>query len=245
MHNKVEALQNRLEPISAQHLADTLQKIGSALCDKKDYPMALKWLRRANKIINAQELEKLSMQALELRDVIRHDIIKLLVCIGTPDTLREADGMITNAESEMGDQILVWFWKLEILRKSPGEVFDTDACASILRRMIRAETSTEAVLKYLLLNIKVLRDRNSALAKGLLDELLLTRLLPLGNSEWIKKVVICRVWMATMEDSAATSANDMMAFLGRIPPEGVGLLDADSTAAAQSVRQSNLKGFGR
>lgn len=235
MYTKAESLRHHLEPPSAEHLADTLQHIGSDLFSKSDHSMALKWLRRAYELINGQELERLSRQGLDLRLEICHDLVQVLLATGSPEHIQEADDLVAYLESEIGDKPVVLHWKLEILQKSPKEAFDTDACASILRRMIRSIDFSDAVLGFLLQNIKELRDRNSELATGLLDELLLSRLLSLGNSEWIGKTVVRRVWVSTMETESSTSANHIMTLFERIPLESGSLLNADVTAAAQSL----------
>lgn len=235
MYSKAESLRRHLDPSSAEHMADTLQHIGSDLSSKGDYAMALKWLRRAYEMINGQELERLSAEGLELRLAICHHLVQVLLAIGSPDHLREADDLVAYVESEIGDKPVVLHWKLEILQKSPSEVFDTDACASILRRMIRSIDFSDAVLGFLLHNIKDLHDRNSRLTMGLLDELLLTRLLPSGNPDWIGKALVRRVWMSSMDPESSNAATDLMGFLTRIPQASSNLLDADVTIAAQSV----------
>ncbi|KAK7429574.1 sporulation-specific protein 22 [Neonectria magnoliae] len=234
MYTKAEGLRHHLDPTSAELMADTLQHIGSDLSSRGDYSMALKWLRRAYELINGQELERLSAEGLELRLAICHQLVQVLLAIGSPENLREADDLVAYVESEIGDKPVVLHWKLEILQKSPAEVFDTDACASLLRRMIRSIDFSDAVFGFLLHNINELRDRSSRLAMALLDELLLTRLLLLANPDWIGKAIVRRVWMSTMEADDADGATDLMALIARVPQESSALLNADATIAAQS-----------
>ncbi|KAK7423893.1 sporulation-specific protein 22 [Neonectria punicea] len=240
MYTKAEGLRHHLDPTSAELMADTLQHIGSDLSSKGDYSMALKWLRRAYELINGQELERLSAEGLELRLAICHQLVQVLLAIGSPENLREADDLVAYVESEIGDKPVVLHWKLEILQKSPAEVFDTDACASLLRRMIRSIDFSDAVFGFLLHNIKELRDRSSRLAMGLLDELLLTRLFPLANPDWIGKAIVRRVWMSTMEADDVDGATDLMALIARVPQESSALLNADATIAAQSLMWKKL-----
>ncbi|KAH8714206.1 meiosis protein SPO22/ZIP4 like-domain-containing protein [Ilyonectria robusta] len=240
MYSKAEPLRQHLDPSSAEHMADTLQHIGSDLSSKGDYAMALKWLRRAYEMINGQELERLSAEGLELRLAICHHLVQVLLAIGSPEHLREADDLVAYVESEIGDKPVVLHWKLEILQKSPSEVFDTDACASILRRMIRSIDFSDAALGFLLHSIKDLHDRNSRLTMGLLDELLLTRLLPSGNPDWIGKALVRRVWMSSMDPESSNAATDLMGLLMRIPHDSGNLLDADVTIAAQSYKAAEL-----
>ncbi|KAF4977570.1 hypothetical protein FZEAL_5941 [Fusarium zealandicum] len=234
MYGKAEALLSELDSSSAEQLADTFQHIGSDLSSRDDHEMALKWLRRAHTLINGQELEKLSTEGLELRMAIHHDLIQDLLAIGTQDTIQQADNLVSYVESEIGDKPVVLHWKLEILQKSPGEVFDTDACASILRRMTRSLDLSDAGLGFLLHNIKELRDRSSRLAMSLLDELLLTRLISCGNMDWIGKTLVRRIWMGTMETEAFEGATGLINLLDRVAQDS-GQCNTDVAAAAQSL----------
>ncbi|KAI5458131.1 meiosis protein SPO22/ZIP4 like-domain-containing protein [Mariannaea sp. PMI_226] len=219
MYSKAEALRHYSDPLSAEHMADTLQHIGSDLASKSDHKMALKWLRRAYELINSQEIEQLSSQSLNLRLAICHDLIQVLLTVGSPECIQEAEDLVTYVESEIGDKPVVLHWRLELLQKSPGEAFDTDACASILRRMIRSIDFSDAVLGFLLHNIKQIRDRSSQLAIGLLDELLLTKLLIFKNVEWIGKALVHRVWMSTVETEYSEGVNNLSALFDRVPLE--------------------------
>ncbi|KAH7133344.1 meiosis protein SPO22/ZIP4 like-domain-containing protein [Dactylonectria estremocensis] len=221
MYNKSEGLRHHLDAPSAEHMADTLRHIGSELSSRGDYPIALKWLRRAHELMNSQALELLSAEGLELRMSIFHHLVQVLLAIGSLEHLREADDLVSYVESQIGDKPVVLHWKLEILQKSPSEVFDMDACASILRRMIRSIDFSDAVFGFLLHNIKGLHDGSPQLTMGLLDELLVTRLIPTGNTDWIGKAVVCRVWMSTMELESSSGATGLMALVTRIPQESV------------------------
>ncbi|KAL2684721.1 hypothetical protein Neosp_005808 [[Neocosmospora] mangrovei] len=159
MYTKADDLLRCLDPFSAEHLADTLQDIGANLSGKGDHEMALKWLRRAHALINGQELERLSTEGLEIRMAIHHDLIQTLLATHSPERVQEADDLVSYVESEIGDKPVVLHWKLEILQRSPSEIFDVDACASILRRMVRSMDLSNATLGFLLHNINELRER--------------------------------------------------------------------------------------
>jgi hypothetical protein len=234
MYTKADDLLRYLDPFSAEQLADTLQDIGTNLSGKGDHEMALKWLRRAHALINGQELERLSTEGLEIRMSIHHDLIQTLLATRSPERVQEADDLVSYVESEIGDKPVVLHWKLEILQRSPGEIFDVDACASILRRMVRSLDLSDVALGFLLHNIKELRDRGSRLAIGLLDELLLTRLLPCGNMDWIGKTLVRRIWMGTMETEASDAATRLLQLLEQLA-EDSRPCNVDVAAAAQSV----------
>ncbi|KAH7250591.1 meiosis protein SPO22/ZIP4 like-domain-containing protein [Fusarium solani] len=238
MYTKADDLLRYLDPFSAEQLADTLQDIGTNLSGKGDHEMALKWLRRAHALINGQELERLSTEGLEIRMSIHHDLIQTLLATRSPERVQEADDLVSYVESEIGDKPVVLHWKLEILQRSPGEIFDVDACASILRRMVRSLDLSDVALGFLLHNIKELRDRGSRLAIGLLDELLLTRLLPCGNMDWIGKTLVRRIWMGTMETEASDAATRLLQLLEQLA-EDSRPCNVDVAAAAQS-REYNV-----
>ncbi|RMJ11073.1 hypothetical protein BHE90_011318 [Fusarium euwallaceae] len=239
MYTKADDLLRHLDPLSAEQLADTLQDIGANLSGKGDHEMALKWLRRAHTLINGQELERLSTEGLEVRMAIHHDLIQTLLATGSPERVQEADDLVSYVESEIGDKPVVLHWKLEILQRSPGEIFDTDACASILRRMVRSLDLSDAALGFLLHNIKELRDRGSRVAIGLLDELLLTRLLPCGNMDWIGKTLVRRIWMGTMDTEASDAATRLIQLLEQLA-EDSRPCNVDVAAAAQSLMWKKL-----
>ncbi|CAM1510467.1 Fc.00g008020.m01.CDS01 [Cosmosporella sp. VM-42] len=235
MYSKTDTLRNNLDASSAEHMADALQHIGSDLSSRGDFGMALKWLRRAYELINGQDLERLSAEGLELRLAICHDLVQAMLGVGSPECVQEANDLVAFVESEIGDKPVVLHWRLEILQKSPGEIFDTEAYASILRRMIRSIDFSDTLFSFLLHHIKELRERNSRLAIGLLDELLLTRVLQSNNAEWVGKTLVRRVWMSTMDSDSSTGATDLMILLRRIPAEFCDLLHPDATGAAHSL----------
>ncbi|KAF5027780.1 hypothetical protein F66182_111 [Fusarium sp. NRRL 66182] len=239
MYTKADIPSRQLEPSSAEQLADTFHCIGSDFSSKQDYGMAIKWLRRAHGLVNNQELERLSTPGLELRLSIRHELIQALLATGSQGSLQEADELAAHVESEIGDKPVVLHWKLEILRRSPSEVFNADAYSSILRRMIRSLDLSDAGLVFLLHSINELRDRQPRLAVGLVDELILRKLLPYGNMDWIGKALVRRVWMGTMETDGSVGATDLMQLLGQLAQEA-GQCSVDATAAALSLMWKKL-----
>lgn len=238
MYKKTEALLKDVDTSLAEQMADTLRHIGSDVSSKGDHAMALKWLRRANQLINSQDLGKLSAEGLQLRLAICHDLIQALLGVGSQECIQEADDLISYTESEIGDKPVVLHWRLEILLKSPGEVFDTEAYASILRRMIRSAESSDAIFTFLLHHIKELRERNSRLAIGLLDELLLTRLVQSNNTDWMGKVIVRRVWVGTMETDSSQGATELMGLIERISGNIDRSLSPDIAGAVHSVGRS-------
>ncbi|KAG9506779.1 hypothetical protein J7337_000319 [Fusarium musae] len=233
MYAKADDLLHNLDPTSAEHLADTFHGIGGDLLSRGDNEMALKWLRRALDLINDQALETLSTEGLELRISIHHELIQAFIATGSQDGLQEAENLVSHVESEIGDKPVVLHWRLEILQRSPSEVFNADACASILRRMIRSLDMSDAGLGFLLHGISELRMRGPRLAIGLVDELLLRKLMPSRNMGWIGKAIVRRVWMGTMEADASASVADLTQTLNQLVQEA-GQCDVEASTAALS-----------
>ncbi|EXA54381.1 hypothetical protein FOVG_01849 [Fusarium oxysporum f. sp. pisi HDV247] len=234
MYAKAGDLLHNLDPSSAEHLADTFHGIGGDLLSRGDNEMALKWLRRALDLINDQALESLSTEGLELRISIHHELIQALLATGSQDGLQEAENLVSHVESEIGDKPVVLHWRLEILQRSPSEFFNADACASILRRMIRSLDLSDAGLDFLLHGISELRMRGPRLAIGLTDELLLRKLMPSRNMDWIGKAIVRRVWIGTMEADASVSVADLIQTLDQLVQEA-GQCDVEASTAALSL----------
>lgn len=218
MYAKAHPLLEHVEPSSAEQLADTFHCIGIELASKDDHDMASRWLRRALDIINSQSRARLSTEGLELRMSIHHELIQVLIATGSQERLAEADDLTSRVESEIGDKPIVLHWKLEIIQRSPSELFDANACASILRRMIRSLALSDAGLGFLLHGISELRVRGPRLAMGLMEELVIRKLIPCGNMDWIGKAVVRRVWMATMETDTSVGAKDLVQLLDQLAP---------------------------
>lgn len=193
MFSNTDSLRQSLDVSSAETMANTLRHIGADLLSTDQHILALKWLGRALHLLNAQSLEQLSMHGLELRLAICQGRVQSLLGIGSPEPLQEVNDLVAYVESKMGDKPVVLHWQLEILQKSPAEVFDAEACASILRHMIRAFDFSEGTFQFLLHSIKELRDKSSRLACGLLDELMKRHILQSGNAAWIGRAVVRRI----------------------------------------------------
>ncbi len=78
MFSKSEPSISHLDPTTAEKLADVLFEIGRDLLQKKVFPMAVRWLERAHNVLGGQELDKLSMDAGELRLSVMHSLSGLL-----------------------------------------------------------------------------------------------------------------------------------------------------------------------
>lgn len=197
--------------------------------------MAVKWLKRANDLIHTQALEKLSMDGLDLRLAICQGLIQAFIGIGSPECIQEANDLTSYMETEVGDKPVVLHWRLEILQKSPDEVFEPETYSSILRRMTRSFGFSDGTLNFLLYHIKELRDKNSRLACGVMDELLKQRVLPSGNAEWIGKSIVRRIWMSMGEIDSDDAVIDLKKVLDFVLDATFEPLNPDVAGASHSV----------
>lgn len=242
MFAKTDNLRPHLDVSSAEMMADTLRHIGTDLFVKRNYRLAIEWLKRAYEIINSQDLELISAQGLENRLAICHTLVQSYLRIGTPETLTDAESLVTYVEAKIGDKPVVLHWRLELLQAFPAEEFDVDKYSSILRRMVRTFDPSDNNFNFLLHHIKELRDKNSRLAIALMDEFLTSRILGTDNIEWLNKALVTRVRMSTMEANQAEAQNSNEALNNLLDTISDGLpepLTPDAAGAAHSVSSSS------
>ena len=236
--SKAEGLLQRLDASTSESLADTLRHIGADMLAKSDISMAVKWLKRAYDVIHMQSIETLSVEGLDIRLATCHDLIQGLLCSGTEEAISECESLISYVESEVGDKPVVLHWRLELLMKSPGEIFDAESYASILRRMVNAFDFSDQSFLFLLHHIVDLHFKSSKLACGLLDELLMSKVLQSGKVEWLGQLIVRRVWMGTKEEDLDRMHNETRALkslLDFVSETTNVRLDPDIVGAIQSV----------
>lgn len=209
MYTKAERLHKFLTPSYAEKLGDVLYEIGKSLSISRDFPMAIKWLERANGVINTQSIDQLSREGVELRLAIIQALVTALLGMDTPQGLERARNLVDYVETELGSTtMIVSLLRLEVLRKSPPEAFDDEAYVAVLRRMICNINSThaDASLKLITHHIQKLHKKKGLAACAIMDELI-RRVLEQGeNHEWLEKLLVQRIWMIQfdLEESAAS-----------------------------------------
>jgi hypothetical protein len=67
MFSKCVISGNQLDPATTESISDLLYEIGKDLLNQKQYELAVKWLERSHDVLGEQELEKLSVDAGELK----------------------------------------------------------------------------------------------------------------------------------------------------------------------------------
>ncbi|KOS21897.1 hypothetical protein ESCO_001803 [Escovopsis weberi] len=239
MFSKGDALSQTLDVPSAEIVADTLNHIGSDLAGKGDHVMAIKWLRRGYDILNHQPLDRLSANGLELRLSVCQGLFKSLLDEGSPPSIQEAGDLVAFLEMELGDLPVILHWRLELLQKVPGEIFDLDAYVNLLRRLIRSFDFSDGTFHFLLHHVRGLREKSARLACCLLDELLQRHVFQSNKVEWLNKIVVWRVWISTMDAGTAGEAEgapaDVMRLLDSVRDNHPGPLTPDISAAVHSL----------
>lgn len=214
-----------------EKIADGLFHVGKGLLDKQDYPMADKWLHRAWEVINSQQLQVMSRDAVELRIAVMQALVSALLGTQTVESVQEAKNLVDYVESEIGDQAVILLLHLEILSKSPDEAFDAEAYADILRRMVLSFRPSENTFKLIVHHTHVLHAKSPSLGCSLLENFL-SLLIKNGSSEWVEKVIIMRVHMAASHRDFEGTVDDARKAVLKLEKP----VSADAAFAAQTVR---------
>lgn len=230
MYNSGKLAPESLDPYQIEKLADVLYEIGKDLSKKSDFSLAVKWLDRAHDTINSQGLELLSREAIELRTAVLQALVTALLDLGTTDGFQRANDLVNVIEAEMGNKLVVLLLRLEVLQKSPAEVFDSDSYADVVRRMIKSFHFSESVFKLVVHHIRKLHDKSPGLGCMVLDDFI-RALRSAEKDEWIERLIIVRIWMTTNQRDlvdTVQSAEHVLMKLDRT-------LSANGAVAAQTV----------
>lgn len=192
--------------------------------------MAEKWLQRAWDAINGQRLQELPREAVELRMAILQSLVTALLGLQTSEGNEKANNLVRYVESEVGDQPIVLLLNLEILNRSPAEVFDNEAYGSILRRMIRGFQPSESSFKILAHHIRKVHSKSPGLGCAILDEFLAS-LIKTGQSGWIDRAVVTRIFMTIGQRDFSGSIEEAEKALSRVE-EPIG---ADASFSAHTL----------
>ncbi|KAK4189851.1 meiosis protein SPO22/ZIP4 like-domain-containing protein [Podospora australis] len=236
MYIKAELLREFLTRDYAERLADVLYEIGKSLYARRDYKIAIKWLERANETINGPGVDQLSQEGIELRLAILQALISALLGAGSSDGLAKARNYVDFIEVEVGNKLVVSLLKLEILHKTPGEVFDTESYTEILQHIIRNFNSTEPEFKLITYHIRKLHDKSPGAGCSILDDFTLV-LRTAENPAWMEKALVTRMWMVTNQRDSGETVDTMMALLGQIKRS----LSAEASVAVQALLWKQLE----
>ena len=219
----------------AESLADTFFDIGRAFLPKKEFQMAVKWLERAYEAIDGQEIDKLSRDGIELRLIILQAYIQALVGTKTRENLMKAEECVAFVETGLGDKPVMLLLRLELLQSVPSEEFDPLAYESVLHRMVKSFNFTEEHFKFMLHHTRWLYDRSTTLGCSVMDDLIVTKVLPSEKVEWIEKALVLRVFMATGQSSILENCIELGDLLSKVKDSLSEPIQSAPAAASQSV----------
>lgn len=239
MYSKSESLRKQLDPTSAEELTDALFEIGKSLLQKNDFTMAVKWLERAYVFLGGQDLESLSREAIELQLAISQALVRAFLGLNTPESVKRAENHVAYLESEMGDKIVVLLLRLEIILRVPNEVFDSEAYANVLRRLVRSIVLSESTFSLIVKHIRTLDEKSPNLASQILDDFLITQVVPTQSGAWIGKAVLLRVSMLTGHECSLEDINGLRSIFDHIVSGAEKSLDIAIVRTILLVRREN------
>jgi len=241
MFNQSMASGTIFDPNTAENLADVLYEMGKDLLQNKQHKLAAKWLERALDVLTGQELDRLSMDASELKMSIAELFIKALLGTQDQDSADKARNLVGLLESEVGDKLIVLLLKLELLSSANQETFDSNSYADILRRMTRSIVLNEENFKLIMYHIRKLNDKSPSLACRALDELLRLRVLDEEKEEWIEKILITRLYMTVGQrdsDNALFGLEQLFSLIVSNIKQPIGSTATIAAHAVYPVKQS-------
>ncbi|OCK77725.1 SPO22-domain-containing protein [Lepidopterella palustris CBS 459.81] len=233
MFSKSALVGNHLDPATAENLSDLLYEIGKDMLHKKNYEMAVKWLGRSHDVLGEQDLEKLSVDAGELRLSIMQSLVKAFMKLKNPDAEGKAWELVNLLETDYGDKMVVSLLKLELL--SSAATIDADQYYSVLLRMIRSIVLTEVNFKTIMHHIHKLKDHNNATACKILDDLIVLCLFSAENQDWIEKATITRIWLSTKGPDSCNIVKSLQELFDAVSRGTKNPFGAPATHAAQTL----------
>jgi hypothetical protein len=224
------------ESNTAENLADVLYEMGKDLLHKQQFPLAVKWLDRAYEVLSSQELDRLSIDASELRTSIIQTLIKALLCLKDQEAIERARSLVSLLESVLGDKLIVLLLKLEILSAPSAGAFDSGQYSDVLQRMTRYLLITDANFKLFMFHVRKLNDKSPSLACKALDEFLGLRILKEEREEYIEKVLITRLWITVNQRESPKALASLQELFTFIATNTTKPISSAATHGAHTVR---------
>ena len=225
---------DKLEPSSAEELADLFFEIGVCESKKTQWADAVNWLEKAHNILLGQSQELLSDDAGQLRISIMHSMARALLNLESDSSQERAWNIVREMELDCGDRLVVLLLKLDLLAADASHSVQ-DYC-DILHKIVRTVHLTDTNVKTILHHVHKFRPRNPLMAHRVLVTLLNERLLGAEETKWIEKVLITIIWNCmNLTDSldVLTLLSEVFDALGNSAAK---TLSAHATHAAQTVR---------
>lgn len=202
MYKNCRSSNRAFDSSTAESLADVLYEMGKDLTASQQYELSVKWLERAYDVLTTQELDRLSMDASELRISVIQSLVKALLQIKEDGALEKARSFVELLQNELGDKLIVLLLRLELLNANTADSFDGVSYSDVLHRMIRVVILSDSNFKLLMFHIRKLNSNSPSLACRALDELLRLRITKEGLEELLERVIVTRLWMTTSQGDA-------------------------------------------
>lgn len=196
------------DPSTAESLADVLYEMGKDLLNKQQYAHAVKWLERAGEVMDSQELDRLSMDATELRTSILQSLTRALLGLKDASAAERARGLVDLLENQVGDKLVVLLLRLELLSApttDAGLAFDSPSYHDILQRMTRTIVLNDGNFKLIMFHIRKLNDKSPNLACKALDDFLTLRIIQEDRDGWFEKALVTRIWITSNQRDSQDS----------------------------------------
>ncbi|KAK4204676.1 meiosis protein SPO22/ZIP4 like-domain-containing protein, partial [Triangularia verruculosa] len=246
MYTSTERLRKFLTRDYTERLADVLYEIGKSLSVKRDYKIAVKWLERANEVVNSVGVDQLTREGVELRLAVLQALVTALSGTGVEEDHKKAKNYVDFLEGEMGNKMVVSLLKLEVLYKTPNaEVFDEEGYAEVLRHLIRnfdgkKGMGSGAEFKLIIHHTRRLHDKSPGAGCVVLDDfiLVLRTMAGSGSQEFMEKALVTRMWMMTQHRDSMDTVRGLQELFGHITRA----VSAEAAVAAQALELSYTRG---
>ncbi|TVY81885.1 Sporulation-specific protein [Lachnellula suecica] len=235
MYKNSKKLERVFDPHTAESLADVLYEMGKGLLDSHEYPMAARWLERAYEVLESQELEKLSMDANELRISIIQSSVKALLGLEEETALVKARSLVDQLADETGDKLIVLLLRLELLSAKTTEIFDSNAYSDVLHRMTRIMSLGDSNFSLIMFHIRKLNDKSPSLACGALEDLMKLRILKQDRVEWVERVLVTRLWISIGQRESPEALSSLDKFFSYVAENVKQPVSAGATLAAHTL----------
>lgn len=164
-------------------------------------------------------------------------LIRAYLKLDTTEGFKKAENHVCYVESELGDKLVVLLLRLELLLSSPAEVFDSNAYAGILRRMIRSTEVSESSLNLMIHHIRKLNDKSPSLASSVLGEFITLGVLPTQQDTWVERAIVLYTQIATTHRDTHETIQELGTIFDNIEANLKNSLSAAAVLAIQMVSQ--------
>ena len=234
MLNKANPDTDKLEPSSAEELADLFFEIGSSQSKKTQWAEAVNWLERAHNILLGQSQDLLSSDAGQLRISIMHTMARAFLNLKSDGSQEKAWNIVRELELDCGDRLAVLLLKLDIFANDASHSAQ-DYC-DILHKIVSTVHLTDTNVKTILHHVHKFRSRSPLMAHRVLVTLLFERLLGAEETKWIEKVLITIIWNCTNSTDFLDVLTSLSEVLDALANSAAKALNTHATHAAQIVR---------